>query len=418
MNTKLFQEEMDALARQRNYLNDFVLPDYETMNVRNVSSIIGSIYGVNSLVRAKFPDGYLDDSGGVENVFFVVMDGLGFKRFLAHINSHDGVLADLAQKGVLKPLTSTFPATTSTALTSIFTGLAPSEHNVIGYQMFSKEYGCVFSTLDMKPVFGYSSHVDLARDFSRRIKPWLPVLQEHGVRVLVATKGSIVGSGLSRVIHAEHEIIPYMLDSEMLVKCRKALEQPSPTLLMLYYSGIDTLEHRYGPQSEEVTSEIESFEFHLKSFLAKLSEPAKKRTMIVLTADHGVCGTSRTYYLKDYPEIVNNLTLPPVGDSRATFLTAKQGRSENLKSAFEKSVEGFRIVPSKELINLEAFGRTTDSTLLQATVGDLTALSTGANAMAYPFFEEDRNREQRGGHGGMTAEEVIVPLLSLNLAKV
>ena len=140
--------------------------------------------------------------------------------------------------------------------------------------------------------------------------------------------------------------------------------------------------------------------------------------MIVLTADHGVCGTSRTYYLKDYPEILNNLTLPPVGDSRATFLTAKQGRSENLKSAFEKSVEGFRIVPSKELINLEAFGRTTDSTLLQATVGDLTALSTGANAMAYPFFEEDRNREQRGGHGGMTAEEVIVPLLSLNLTKV
>jgi len=227
-----------------------------------------------------------------------------------------------------------------------------------------------------------------------------------------------VGSGLSKVIHAEQEIIPYMLDSEMLVKCRKALEQPGPTLLMLYYSGIDTLEHKYGPQSEEVTSEIESFEFHLKSFLAKLSEPAKKRTMIILTADHGVCGTSRTYYLKDYPEIVDNLTLPPVGDSRATFLHAKQGQSENLKGALEKNLEGFRIVPSKELIDMGAFGRTPDSTLLQATVGDLTALSTCANAIAYPFFEEDRNREQRGGHGGMTAEEVIVPLLSLNLAKL
>jgi hypothetical protein len=110
--------------------------------------------------------------------------------------------------------------------------------------------------------------------------------------------------------------------------------------------------------------------------------------------------------------------LPPVGDSRAAFLTAKQGRSENLKSAFEKNVEGFRIVPSKELIDDGAFGRTTDSTLLQATVGDLTALSTCPNAIAYPFFEEDRNREQLGGHGGMTAEEVVVPFLSLNLAKI
>src|SRR4030065_2427180 len=172
----------------------------------------------------------------------------------------------------------------------------------------------------------------------------------------------------------------------MLGKCRKALEQPRRTLLMLYYSGVDTLEHKYGPQSEEVRSYIESFEFHLKSFLAKLSEPAKKRTMIVLTAAPGVCETSRTYYLKDYPEIVNNLTLPPVGDSRAAFLTAKQGRSENLKTALEKNVEGFRIVPSKELINLEAFGRTTDSTLLQATVGDLTALSACANAITCPCF--------------------------------
>src|SRR4030066_2294414 len=107
MITKLVQEEMDALARQRNYLNDFVLPDYETLNIRNVSSIIGSIYGVNSLVRAKVPDGYLDDAEGVENIFFVIMDGLGLKRFLAHVNSHDGVLADLAQKGMLKLLTST-----------------------------------------------------------------------------------------------------------------------------------------------------------------------------------------------------------------------------------------------------------------------------------------------------------------------
>jgi hypothetical protein len=417
MNTKLFQEEMDALVSERIYLNDFVLPDYETLNVRNISSIIGNIYGTNSLARAKLPDGYLDDFNGVEKVFLVIMDGLGYHRLLTHISNHDGVLSELVTKGFLKPLTSTFPATTSTALTSIFTGLAPSEHNIIGYQMFSKEYGCVFSTLDMKPVFGYSSHVDLARDFSRRIKPWMPILQEHGIRVLVATKSSIVRSGLSRVIHADQEIIPYMLDSEMMVKCRKALEQPSPTLLMLYYSGVDTLEHKYGPQSEEVTSEIESFEFHLKSFLAKLSKPAKKRMMIVLTADHGVCETSRTYYLKDYREITNNLTLPPVGDSRAAFLTSKQGRSENLKGALEKSVEGFRIVPSKELIDREAFGRTTDSTLLQATVGDLTALSTGANAISYPFFEEDRSREQRGGHGGMTAEEVIVPLLSLNLAK-
>jgi hypothetical protein len=81
-------------------------------------------------------------------------------------------------------------------------------------------------------------------------------------------------------------------------------------------------------------------------------------------------------------------------------------------------VDGFKLVPSKELIDKGAFGSTEDSTLLEAAVGDFTALSKGANALQYPYFDDDRTREQRGGHGGMTAEEVVVPLLSVRLSKV
>jgi hypothetical protein len=50
-------------------------------------------------------------------------------------------------------------------------------------------------------------------------------------------------------------------------------------------------------------------------------------------------------------------------------------------------------------------------------IGDFAALSKGPNALSYPYYEDDRNREQHGGHGGMTAEEIIVPLLSSRLSK-
>jgi len=399
-------------------MDDFVLPDYDVFNIRNIKGLVGKIYGVNSLGTAALPNTVVDDFGGVEKVFLVVMDGFGYNRLLAHVKQHDGVLSELIMKGVLKPFTSPFPATTSTSLTSIFTGLTPAEHGVIGYQMFSREYGCVINMLDMKPVYGYSSEVEIARDLSRRIKPWMPTLQEHGVRTLIATKGSIMGSGLSRVIHADQDVTPYILESEMLVKCRKALEQPGPVFLVLYYSGIDTLEHKYGPYSEEVTSEIQSFEFLLKSFLNKLSDTTKKETLIMLTSDHGVSETQRTHYVKDYPELASRLQLPPVGDSRCGFLFAKQGQREELKSAFEKSLNGFRLVASSDLIEAGAFGRTRDFSSLRSAVGDFAALSKGPNALAYPYYEDDRNREQRGGHGGMTAEEVIVPLLSARLSKV
>jgi hypothetical protein len=283
--------------------------------------------------------------------------------------------------------------------------------------MFSREYGCVVNTLDMKPVYGYSSEVEIARDLSKRIKPWLPALQAQGVRTLIATKGSIMGSGLSRVIHAEQDVMPYVLESEMLVKCRKALEQQEPVFLVLYYSGIDTLEHKYGPRSEEVTSEIQSFEFLLKNFFSKLSDPTKRETLLVLTSDHGVCETERTFYVKDSAEVAGRLLVPPVGDSRAAFLFAKQGETENLKDAFERNLDGFRLIESSKLIESGAFGRTADSTSLQSLVGDFVALSKGPTALAYPYYEDDRKREQRGGHGGMTAEEVVVPLLSMRLSK-
>ncbi len=394
-----------------------LLPDYDILNIRNIKALVGKIYGVNSLQTVGFPDGFVDDFGGVQKVFLVVVDGFGYNRLLKHVKHCDGAFSELITKGVLKPLTSPFPATTSTSLTSIFTGLAPSEHGVIGYQMFSPEYGCVFNTLEMKPVYGYSSEVEIARNLSGKLKPWMPTLQEHGIRTLMATKGSIIGSGLSRVVHADIELTPYILESEMFVKCRRALEQQGPVFLILYYSGIDTLEHKYGPNSEEVTSEIQSFEFLLKSFFNKLSDATKKETLIMLTADHGVCETQRTYYVKDYSEVASRLQLPPVGDSRCGFLFAKQGEKENLKRALEKSLDGFKLVASKDLIERGAFGRTPDYSSLQPAVGDFAALSKGPNALSYPYYEDDRNREQHGGHGGMTPEEVVVPLLSMRLWK-
>jgi hypothetical protein len=418
MNTKSFREEMEALAKQRSFYDDFVLPDYERFNVVNVSAMIGNIFGIDSLSSAKFPNEYLDDFHGVEKVLLIIVDGLGYHRLLAHIDNYGGMFSEMAEKGVLKPLTSTFPATTSTSLTSIFTGLQPSEHNLIGYQMFSKEYGLIYNTLDMKPIYGYSSRIEIAKELSKKIRPWTSLLEEHHVRTYVVTRGSLIGSGLSKVVHRDEEMIPYMLDSEMFAKCGKVLEQQSRTLLMAYYSGIDAMEHKYGPCSEEVTFEMQSFEYNLKNFLNKLSDVTRQRTLILITADHGVSETSRAYYLKDTPEIVNDLLLPPVGDSRATFLFAKQGRSKNLEEAFLRSTEGFRLLQSKELIEAGAFGQAANSSSLEATVGDFTALSTSQNVLLYPFFDEERTREPLGSHGGMTAEEIIIPLLSLKLSKV
>ena len=408
---------MEALVAQQSFAQDFVLPDYQRLNVKNILPQIGAVFGVGSPGSASFSNAFSDFTG-VDKVVLIIFDGLGYNRLMYHLDSHNGAFMELAEKGALKPLTTVFPSTTSTVLTSIFTSLSPAQHQILGYHMFSKKYGLIFDTLDMKPVYGYSGQVELAKDYLSSVRLWLPILQQNGVKTLVATRSSIAGSGLSQVIHKDIPLIPYLLGSDMFTRAARALEQPGPTLLIMYYSGVDTLAHRYGPYSDEVTFELTSIEHNLRNFVSNLSEKTKQETLMLMTADHGVAETRKTIFLKDVPEVMTRLMLPPVGDSRATFLFSKPYQQDALGEAFRKNVEGFKLFSSDELIDKGAFGQVTNSEGLKEKIGDFTAIGTKDSALGYPFFEDDRVHQMLGTHGGMSSEEMVVPFLSIRLSQL
>jgi len=201
----------------------------------------------------------------------------------------------------------------------------------------------------MKPVYGYNGHVELAKDFSSTIRP-LPLWQ-NGLKTFVVTRSSIAGSGLSQIIHRDLKLIPYLLDADMFTQSARALEQPGPTFLIMYYSGVDTLSHKYGPYSDEVTFELTSIEHNLRNFVGNLSEKTKKETMMLMTADHGVADTRKTYFLKDVQEVMAHLMLPPVGDGRATFLFPKPDQQDALSEVFQKHTDGFKLFSSRILLS-------------------------------------------------------------------
>lgn len=412
MRTDVFREQMEALCEQRVFAADFVLPDYDNLCVKNILPQVEALFGGN----VNFSKGFLGDFSRSDKVVLIIFDGLGYKRLLHHIDSHNGTFMELAQKGSLKPLTTVFPSTTSTVLTSIFTALSPAQHQILGYHMFSKKYGLVFDTLNMRPVYGYNGQVELAKEYSNNLKPYLPIFKQNGVKTLVVTKAAIAGSGLSQIIHRDLKLIPYVLDADMYTQSARALEQPGPTFLVMYYAGVDTLAHKYGPYSDEVTFELTSIEHNLRNFVSNLSEKTKKETLMLITADHGVAETRQTFFLKDIPEVMNRLMLPPVGDGRATFLFSKPNQQEALNEALRNHVEGFKFFSSHELVDKGVFGQAANSEELKEKIGDYSALGNRDFALGYPFFDDDRFHPMLGTHGGMTQEEMIVPFLSMRLA--
>lgn len=418
MDTSIFHERSQDLIGHQRFSEDFVLPDYDGLNLKNLLPQIAAIFGVGTPDCSTLPSDCLAELAGVKKVMLVILDGFGYNRLLHHISSHNSTFGEIAEKGVLKPLTTVFPSTTSTALTSLFSGLSPAQHQVIGYHMFSKKYGLIYNTLDMKPVYGYSNRVELAKDYTHQIRLLAPNFEERGIAVLIVTKSHIVGSGLSQITHRDQTPMTYLLGSDMWTHSTYALQKPGPLLSIVYYSGVDTLAHRYGAYSEEVTFELTSLEHNIADFIERLSSDVKEETLLVFAADHGVADVQRSVYLKDCPELMQHLQLPPVGDGRASYLFCKPNEEQAFRSAFDSQVQGFRLFPTDELIDRGVFGTPLNCDELKDKLGTFTVLSCGDGILDYPFFEEDRQSPQRGAHGGMTVEEMIVPLLSVKLSEL
>jgi predicted AlkP superfamily pyrophosphatase or phosphodiesterase len=268
----------------------------------------------------------------------VIFDGLGYNRLLHYLSNHNSTFGEIVEKGVFKPLTTVFPSTTSTALTSLFSGLSPAQHQVIGYHMFSKKYGLIYNTLDMKPVYGYTNRVELAKDYANQIRLLAPLLEGRGITVSVVTKGHIIGSGLSQITHRDQTVTGYVSGSDMWTHAVRTLQRPGSMLSIVYYSGVDTLAHRYGAYSEEVTFELTTLEHNIADFIERLSSDVKEETLLVFAADHGVVNVDRSFYLKDCPELMQHLQLPPVGDGRASYLFCKPNEETAFRSAFENKL--------------------------------------------------------------------------------
>ena len=97
---------------------DFIIPDYRRGSIVNLMASIIQCFGGKSLykpLKSLVPD----EIRQYENVVLMIIDGLGQEYLTA--NGQQTFFANHHQD----TMTSVFPATTATAITTFMTGLAP-----------------------------------------------------------------------------------------------------------------------------------------------------------------------------------------------------------------------------------------------------------------------------------------------------
>lgn len=404
-------------------MEDLVLPSYDGYGLANLPATISNWLGGPSLplgplaevITAKFQKRY-------KRVVLLLVDALGYKMFLRSIQAGKADFwKELLRNAPLFPITSICPSTTATALTSIWSGSAPSQHAYIGYEMWVKELGITINTIFHTPVSynGNAGSLAAARfdpTTFNKVETLGNLFKAAGIETHAYQPANIVGSGLSLMQLGGVNVHGYSSEAELWINLRNELNRKPANrkFIYAYWPLVDTLMHRYGPDDERTMQTFAQFSNTISTCLGEgLKNRAFQDTLFLLTADHGAVFQPyyEQYNIRNHPDLLKELILMPTCEVRLPFLYPKPGREEAVRAYFERVWPGsFTLITRNEALEAGIFGPKSNRPELADRIGDLIAI---CHKDAYLWWP-DKVNTMKGRHGGLAEDEILVPLLGFS----
>ncbi|MGH2491734.1 MAG: alkaline phosphatase family protein, partial [Candidatus Limnocylindria bacterium] len=357
---------------------------------------------------------------GVRQVVVILADGLGWWQLEMLCDRADtpflAELRDRARRGdgaQLLEITTVFPSTTAAAITTLNTARTPLEHGNMAYFVWLEEFAQVTAMLRWGPAITRrgSYFDDPAVDPGRYVLvPSIHArLRERGIPSYLIEPDIFRSEAMTRMHAAEASYVGYVLPSSMGVRLRELVESGSrPSYVYAYWAGIDTVSHLYGPRSEEAAMEAALLDLDLRR---AVGDRRAGDTLIMLTADHGLATTDPDKML----DIVGDEELrvllrnPPAGEPRLVFLHTDH--PDRVREHLDRRWPGlFTLLDRDDLIDAELFGRG-DATTSRRRIGEVVAMLDGDLGASIVKVDGQTFRH-RGSHGGMSSDEMNVPILA------
>jgi hypothetical protein len=322
---------------------------------------------------------------GARSVVVLVVDGLGWDA----LEGHRGELTAL---GALEGgrITSVVPSTTASALTSITTGVAPSQHGLVGFRM--RLEGDVLNALSWQ-VHG-------------RRAPDPTLVQRHapfrGREIPVVTKSEFHRTGFTEAHLRGARFCGWRAVSSLVEHCRRLVADGAP-LVYAYYPGVDEVAHAHGLRDGFYEAELRFVDGLVDALRASLPEEAA----LLVTADHGQVHLDSDAWvaLGDLTELVEECA----GDGRFRYLYARRGAAAELLAAAHAAHDEHAWVLSRDdLVDAGWLGPPPGAPV-RRRLGDVVLAASTSVAFVDPGFP--REVALRSGHGSLTADEMWVPLV-------
>lgn len=248
-------------------------------------------------------------------------------------------------------------------------------------------------------------------------------LDAADIRTVAHTRLSFIGSTLTEIfLRGMDELRGYVDLGDLWVNLRQTLEerdQNRPLFVDVYWGGADNVGHVYGPENEYEAATLRHLSRSVEEdFLGRLPAKAREGTLLIVTADHGQIATpaDQVVRLPDHPDLWQTLLLPPAGESRASYLYARPGESERLRSYVRQHLsDRFVLLDTEQALEAGLWGSPQHiPSAHRARLGDVVLIAQQGSRLT-TRSKRDGPSTLRGHHGGLTANEMLVPLLMVRL---
>ncbi|HEX7249737.1 MAG TPA: alkaline phosphatase family protein [Burkholderiales bacterium] len=375
-------------------------PDYAGGGLANlIASIVEACGGTpRHAPLAALPARELREA---RNIVLLLIDGLG-----DHYLRREGVRGALhaRRRGAI---TSVFPSTTASAITTAHTGWTPFEHGLTGWWTLFGEAGCVGAPL---PYQRRGEKAPLGVPPARVYRA--PSLFDGlARRSIIVSWRPIVDStyNLHHCGRAERRAYDKLegLVEETVAAVKSGTDAK---YVYAYWPELDALSHRFGNASPQAGAHFKAVDAAFGELMQRL---AGTDTRVVATADHGFVDSVGADALEfaDAPGLAGLLRYPLCGESRIAFCHVQEGRErEFMQRAADWLGARARVCPSKELAAEGWFGAGEPHPRLAERIGDVALVMNGRVTVKDWTPGEPRHRHV-GHHGGTSDEEMLIPLI-------
>ncbi|MCY7366304.1 MAG: alkaline phosphatase family protein [Frankiaceae bacterium] len=334
----------------------------------------------------------------------LLVDGLGLELLERHAE-----VAPFLSSLAGRTLTTGFPSTTVTSLSSFGTGLPPGEHGLTGYTSWAQEVEQVVGWLSWAPAGGGG---DLRGELvPEDVQPQATAFEraaQDGIEVTIAAPAHFEGSGLTRAVLRGGHYRGAVTAADAIAHAVAGSRLGDRSLVYCYTPALDTTGHVRGVDSEAWRIALTLVDRYAEELAARLP----RGTVLHVTADHGMVdvGEDDKLDLDARPDLMAGVRAV-AGEPRARHVHAVPGAKRDVLDAWRATLgDVVQVLSRAQAVEAGLLGPVVTPQALRRT-GDVVAVSTGALSLVQrerdPFFAA-----LVGQHGAMTPAEVLVPLLT------